>query len=96
MCYIYPYILALLHSHRGFRMMVPLPLQVREPGKFAMPATCENWLDLVYICVYLVRQTHEIYQVLPYSVYFKLLKSFEIHWVSQYLVNVVLFGIKDL
>ena len=26
----------------------------------------------------------------------KLLRSFEIHWVRQYLTNVVLFGIKDL
>ena len=38
-----------------------------------MPETCENWLGLVNSCVYYVRQseTHEIYQVLLYSVDFK-------------------------
>ena len=45
-----------------------------------MPKTCENWLGLVNSYVYCARQTHEIYQVLPYSVDFK----------------VVLFGMKDL
>ena len=61
-----------------------------------MPETCENWLGLVNICIYYACQTHEIYQVLPYSVDFKAPSSFEIHPVRQYLVNVVLFGIKDL
>ena len=41
-------------------------------------------------------QAREIYQKLPYSVDFTVPGSFEIHWVRQYLTNVVLFGIKDL
>ena len=36
-----------------------------------MPKTCENCLGLVSIFIYYARQTHEIYQVLPYSVDFK-------------------------
>ena len=59
-----------------------------------MPQTLENWLGLVKSCVYYARQTCDIYQVLPYSVAFKALV--EIHWIRQYLVDVVLFGIKDL
>ena len=46
--------------------------------------------------VYCARLTREIYQVLPYSVDFKAPESFDAHWVRQYLVNVVLFGINDL
>ena len=61
-----------------------------------MPETCENWLNFVHSCVYHNRQTRDIYQVLPYSVVFKAPRSFEIHWVRQYLVNAVLFGIQDL
>ena len=62
-----------------------------------MPKTCENWLSLVNSCIYYAYQACEIYQVLPYySVDFKAPRSFEIHWVRQYLVNVVLFGPKDL
>ena len=45
----------------------------------------ENWLGLVNSCIYYA--TLEIYQVLG---------SFEIHWVRQYLIDVVLFGIKNL
>ena len=60
-----------------------------------MPETCENWLGLVNSCVYYARQTREICQELPYSVDLKAPGSLEIHWVSQYVVNVVLFGIKD-
>ena len=36
-----------------------------------MPSTCENWLCLVNSCIYHACQTHDIYQVLPYSVDFK-------------------------
>ena len=61
-----------------------------------MPMTCENWLGLVKSCIYYAHQTCEIYQILPYSVDFKLPGSFEIHRVRQYLVNAVIFGIKDL
>ena len=61
-----------------------------------MPEICENWLGLVNICVYYARPTREIYQALYYVVNLKAPVSFEIHWVKQYLVNVVLFGIKDL
>ena len=51
--------------------------------------TCENWLGLVNSCVYYAYQACGIHQVL-------LPGSFEIYWVRQYLVNVVLFWIKDL
>ena len=61
-----------------------------------MPQTCENWLDLANSCVYCACQTCEIYHVLPNSVDFKADGSFEIQWVRQYLVNVVIYGIKDL
>ena len=54
-----------------------------------MPETCENWLGLANSCVYYVRQTHEIYQVLLCSEDFKAPPpppappgSFEIHWVN--------------
>ena len=60
-----------------------------------MPKTCENWLGLVNSCIYYAHQTPEIYQVLPYSVDFKAPQSFEISWIRQYLVSVVLFEIKD-
>ena len=64
-----------------------------------MPEICENWLVLVNRCVYYAHQTHGIYQVLHHSAaqwISKLPGSFEIYWVRQYLVNVVLFAIKDL
>ena len=64
-----------------------------------MPEICENWLGLVKSCIYYACQTCEIYQVLSYSVDFKApgeLGSFKIHWVKQYHVNTVLFGIKGL
>ena len=35
-----------------------------------MLETWANWLDLVNICVYFAHQTHEIYQLLSYSVDF--------------------------
>ena len=59
-----------------------------------MPETCEYWLGFVNSSIYYAQQTHEIYQALPYSVDYKASTGFEIHWVRQYLVNVVLFGIK--
>ena len=43
----------------------------------------ENWLGLVNNSIYYAHQTCEIY-------------FFEIHWVKQPLVNVVLFGMMDL
>ena len=51
-----------------------------------MPETCENWLSLVKSCIYFARQTHEIYQVLPYLVHFEAPREFDIHshWVRQY------------
>ena len=36
-----------------------------------MSETCENWLGFVNSCIYYACQTHEIYQVLPYSLDFK-------------------------
>ena len=35
-----------------------------------MPKICKNWLGVIKSCIYYVRQTCEIYQVLPYSVDF--------------------------
>ena len=64
--------------------------------QFAKSETCKKWLFLVNRCVCDARQTRGIYQVLPYSVDFKTPDGFVIHWVIQFLVNVVLFGIKDL
>ena len=32
-----------------------------------MTETYENWLGRVNCCVYYAHQTHQIYQVLPYS-----------------------------
>ena len=52
-----------------------------------MPQTCENWLCLVKCYIYNACQTHEIYQVLPNSVDFKLQGSVDIHWVRRYLLN---------
>ena len=59
-------------------------MQLKSPGLFAcvihnnvniIPVLknqdnfpCENWLDLVKNNVYFTHKTHEIYQVLPYSV----------------------------
>ena len=48
------------------------------------------------IRIYYVSQTPEIYLALSYSMDFKVPGSFEIHWVRQYLVNVVLFQTNDL
>ena len=53
------------------------------------------WI-LIDSCLYYAVQTLKVYQVLPYSVDFKVPWNFEIHWVRQYIVNVVLFGVKDL
>ena len=61
-----------------------------------MPETCKNWPGFVNSCVYYSSQTHDIYQVLRYPVDFKAPEEFEIYHVIQYLVNVVLFKIKDL
>ena len=61
-----------------------------------MSETSENWLGLVNSFINDAHQTREIYQVLPYSVDFKTLQEFEIHWVRQYLVNLVLLRIKNL
>ena len=60
-----------------------------------MPEICENWLGLLNSCIYYAYQTHEIYQVLLYSVDVKALGKL---WnpLRQYLVNVALFGIKAL
>ena len=40
-----------------------------------MPEPCENWLGLVNICIHYAYQTHDIYQVQPYSVEFKSLRE---------------------
>ena len=63
-----------------------------------MPETCENWPNVVHNCVYNAHQTQEIYLVLPFSVYLKAHRELwnPLSKRSEYLVNVVLFGIKDL
>ena len=71
-----------------------LPITVMKLVQSAISKTCENWLFLVNNRVYYARQTRDIYQVLPYSLDFK--APIEIHWARQYLVNAVLYGIKDL
>ena len=43
----------------------------KKLGQFAMPETCENWPSVINSSVYYAHQTHESYQVLPYSVDFK-------------------------
>ena len=60
---------------------------VSKLWQFAMSKACENWFLLVNCCVYHVRQTCEIDQILPYSVNFKAPGNFEIRWVRQYLIN---------
>ena len=45
-------------------------------------------------CIDHARLTHETYLLTKWIS--KLPGSFEIHWVRQYLVNVVLFGTKDM
>ena len=52
-------------------------LQGKKLGQFAMHESRENWLCPVNSCVYYAHHTHEIHQVLPYSVDFKALKSTE-------------------
>ena len=50
-----------------------------------MPETRGKWLGFVDNCVDYAHKTHKMYQ-----------GSFEILWGKQYLVNVVLFGIKGM
>ena len=56
----------------------------------------ETWLSIVNSYIYYAHQSHEIYQVLPYSVDFKAPKEFELNWMGLYLVNVVLYRLRDL
>ena len=69
-------------------------LQCSKWGQFAIPETCKIGHGLANNYVYYAHQTGTIYQVLPYSVDFKVPRGSEIHWVRHYLVNVVLFGIR--
>ena len=61
-----------------------------------MPKNCDNWLGLVNSYVYYACQTHEIYQVLPYSVDCKAPRELwsPLNKAELYLVNV--FYIKNL
>ena len=61
-----------------------------------MPETLEIWIGTENSCIYYAHQTREIYQVLSNSVDFKIPRSFEIHRVRQFSVNIALFGIKGL
>ena len=55
--------------------------------------TCDR--DISNSAIY-TTAIYRAYTVLLYSMDFMVLGSFEIHWIGQYLVNVVLCGIKDL
>ena len=79
---------------RGYKKIQLYKVQCQKSRQFAMAETYENWLGLVKSCIYYAYETHEIYPVLPHSMDFK--APLEIHWVRQYLVNKVLFGIKNL
>ena len=61
-----------------------------------MPETYENWFDIVNSCIYYIHQTHEIYQVLPYSVDFKTPGELWNRLSKTVLSKVVLFGIKGM
>ena len=61
-----------------------------------MIGSCHNWLDLVNSYVYYDCKTCENLPGTALLSEFQSCQGFEIHWVRQYLVNVVLFGIKDL
>ena len=64
-----------------------------------MHQTCENWHGLVNSCVYYACQAATSIKFTRCCLtqwISKLLGSFEIHWVRQYFINVVLFGIRDL
>ena len=56
-----------------------------------MPDICENWLRFVNSWGYYAGPTHEIYQILPYSLDLKAQVGWgvEMHWVRQYLVHVI-------
>ena len=65
-------------------------------GRFAMPQAYENWLGLENSCDYYACQIR-LFTRYCLSVDFKAHRElWYIHWVTRYLVNVVLFGIKDL
>ena len=73
-------------------------------GQFFMPETCDIGFVL-YIVVFTMPPLHPhptptpTCQITWYCLTQYILKlswSFEIHWVRQYLVNVILFGIKEL
>ena len=55
-----------------------------------MPKTCENWTGLVNSWVYYAHQTHEIDQVMPYSVDFKApeIKDLETYEITEKLKKV--------
>ena len=44
---------------------------VLKLGQLAMPENCENWLGFIKSYIHYAYQTHETYQLLPYSVDFK-------------------------
>ena len=77
-----------LHSNahqEQYESVFDLSLQYQYLGQFVMPEICEHCLGLVNSCIYYAHHTYKIYQVLPHSVDFKA----PIHWVRQYLVNVL-------
>ena len=62
-----------------------------------MLETCENWLGFVNSYIYYAYQTHEIYQVLPYSVDLKAPVElwnpfFNFVWKSH--LSVMIFSVK--
>ena len=52
-------------------------------GQFTMPETCANWLELVNSCIYYACQTRYCHT----QWISQLSRSFEIHWVRQYLTH---------
>ena len=59
------------------------------------PKTCKNCLSRVNKCVDYARKIRKITRYCLTQWISKLSGSLEIHWVRQYLVIVVLFGIRD-
>ena len=72
---------ALSHlSVKKWQQILIYRCQSENLGYVSMPKTSENWLGLVNSCVHYACQTHEIYQVLPYSLDFKVLPSSQELW----------------
>ena len=88
----YLYVKTYLHIHRRSNTHTHTHLCIWDSAKFVMHAN-----SILQIVAFIMpgRSAKIIrYCLTPWIP--KLPRSFEIHWVRQYLVNVVIFGIKDL